>query len=63
MQQAEEYRVRAAEMRALAKKVQPDLAVRYLELAKAYDDLAEQRVGLVSVREKLDRSPEADPAG
>jgi hypothetical protein len=56
LETAEQYRARAAEMRAMAKKVQRDLAARYLELADAYDHLALQREELVAVRAKLDQT-------
>ena len=43
-------------MRAMAKRVQRDLAARYIDLAKAYDHLAQQREELMAVRAKLEQT-------
>jgi len=56
LQTAEEYRARAAELHTMAKRVQRDLAERYVDLAKAYEHLARQCEELIAVRAKLEQT-------
>ena len=55
MDKAREYRVHAAECRALAQKaIDPSIEKALLQAAKSWDMLAEQRAAMVERRQKLE---------